>query len=682
MTAEQLAAIPAELKACNNWVCWKSIPDATAHSGVRKVPINPRTGGNASTNKPETWTSFDAAAAAAVTQGYAGIGFVFANSGFFGVDLDDIGDEAGQLDRSEAAAIVNALQTYTERSQSGRGVHCIARGSLPGADMRRGKVEMYAGNRFFVMTGDRLPGTAAAVNDCTESIKPIYDRYRTRPAAALPDQMPAAAQTVRTGAADQRSGSGLTDSEILAKAMQNPRFAALWAGDMSEYDNDHSRADNALAYLLAFWTGRDTVQADRLFRQSGLMRPKWDRAQSGSTYGAITLQRAADAQPTVYGDRRPADRATSEAAAMPADDQTGGSSMPAALPELTDETTADYIRSGQFAAAVDDFRRADGLRTGYSLLDKALNGLFPGLYVIGALPGLGKTTFCLQLADQISAAGRDVLYYSLEISRFDLVSKSLARIAAQQTGLTCLAGETRTALDFRRGRVQPDQLDRARDQYLQTAAQRLTIIEGRKLDAAAVCDHVRSWMQRHDNRRPVVVVDYLQLLAMRGADQRQSAKDYTDAATDALVQLAHGDRLTVLAISSFNRNNYSESAGFAAFKESGLIESSADCVLALQPWILYDRPTDEKTGKKRNPTAAEIETSKGHNPRELDLTVLKSRSGAVGQHIRLNYYTLCDLITEAERQGLDVQPAAAELAADDQSGDQISGAGGEAWQTV
>ena len=339
----------------------------------------------------------------------------------------------------------------------------------------------------------------------------------------------------------------------------------------------------------------------------------------------------------------PADQSGAAPAPMPGQDQPGE--------DLTDETTADYIQSGQFAAAVDEFRRTDGLRTGYSRLDKALNGLFPGLYVIGALPGLGKTTFCLQLADQISAAGRDVLYYSLEISRFDLVSKSFARIAAKKSGVYAVEGETKTALDFRRGRVPADQLDQVSGEYVQTVGKHLTIIEGRKLDAASVCNHVRSWMQRHENRKPVVIVDYLQLLAMRGSEQRQSAKDYTDAATDSLVQLAHGERLTVLAISSFNRSNYGESAGFAAFKESGLIESSADCVLALQPWILYEQPTkSDRNGNevKRNPTPAEIDASKSKNPRELDLSVLKSRSGAVGQHIKLIYYTLCDWIQETE----------------------------------
>lgn len=651
MTAEQLAAIPAELKACNNWVCWKSEPDATAHSGVRKIPINPRTGGNASTNKPETWSSFEAATAAAVTKGFAGIGFVFANSGFFGVDLDDIGSEAGQLDRSEAAAIVNALQTYTERSQSGRGVHCICRGSLPGADMRRGKVEMYAGNRFFVMTGDRLPTSAATVRDCTESIKPIYDRYQTRPAAALPDQS-GAQQTVRTGM--QTGGSGLTDSEILAKAMQQPRFAALWAGDMSEYDDDHSRADNALAYLLAFWTGRDTVQADRLFRQSGLMRAKWDRPQSGSTYGAITLERAAAAQTTVYDGRRPADRATSEAAALAAD-QSGGAAaqpMPTAQQPRPDSIAA-YMDAGQFGAELTAYSKRSSTPTGFAELDRrTAGGLYPGLYVIGGLPGAGKTTFCAQLADQISAAGRDVLFFSLEMSRLEMISKSLARLCAQKHG----TADALTALAIRCGQG-AGLVREAAAEYRRTAAGRLSIIESEATTAAGICNYVRGYIAA-GNQPPTVIIDYLQLLAA-GETSKQTAKEAIDKAMRELKLLSRREQITVIAISSLNRDNYTKSLALDALKESGAVEYSADVVAGLQFRIMNSKPSAER-----------LDAARKANPRELELKIIKNRFGQLFG-LELDYFPHCDLFREPA-----AATAAAELAAD-QSGDQISGAGGE-----
>lgn len=678
MTAEQLAAIPAELKACNNWVCWKSEPDATAHSGVRKIPINPRTGGNASTNKPETWSSFEAATAAAVTKGFAGIGFVFANSGFFGVDLDDIGSEAGQLDRSEAAAIVNALQTYTERSQSGRGVHCICRGSLPGADMRRGKVEMYAGNRFFVMTGDRLPTSAATVRDCTESIKPIYDRYQTRPAAALPDQS-GAQQTVRTGM--QTGGSGLTDSEILAKAMQQPRFAALWAGDMSEYDDDHSRADNALAYLLAFWTGRDTVQADRLFRQSGLMRAKWDRPQSGSTYGAITLERAAAAQTTVYDGRRPADRATSEAAALAADQSSGAAAqaMPTAEP-ISFDSTADLLQNGSFDGFLHDAAQDGELVTGFAQLDAIMCGWHSGLHAIGGSPGAGKTALCLQLCDGIAAAGRECLYFSLEIPTGDMIARSLSRMSIHGRDVLPL-GDCETdwtglysALDVIRGRAAA-QLYNLKADYLRTVGGRVHIID-RKLTTAEICSTVRTFVQQ-TGRKPCVFVDYLQLVAQISAEKAQDAKAATDTAVEAFTQLAKDLQTHVFVISSLNRMGYDQPADMSFFKESGGVEYAACTAMILQPAAVYDmKPKKNKAGEetgKRPPTTAELDEEKRKQPRSIDLAILKSRYGkGAGNHLRLDYYSRCDYFAERNQ----TTSAAAELAADQ------SGAGGKQWQTV
>ena len=80
-------AIPNELKAVPNWVCWKSEPDPKSHSGIKKIPVNPKTGGQAMSNNPETWSSFDIAVRESAK--YSGIGFMFTDSGFFGVDLDD-----------------------------------------------------------------------------------------------------------------------------------------------------------------------------------------------------------------------------------------------------------------------------------------------------------------------------------------------------------------------------------------------------------------------------------------------------------------------------------------------------------------------------------------------------------------------------------------------------------------
>ena len=83
-----------------------------------------------------------------------------------------------------------------------------------------------------------------------------------------------------------------SDYEIIERAKRarnGERFRRLWTGDASDYENDHSRADIALCRMLMFWCSGDLDRVDRLFRQSGLMRDKWDRKTGEDTYGAKTI---------------------------------------------------------------------------------------------------------------------------------------------------------------------------------------------------------------------------------------------------------------------------------------------------------------------------------------------------------------------------------------------------------
>lgn len=147
--------IPTELALIPNWVCWKAVPDANSHSGIKKIPINPYTGGQAMSNNPQTWSDYDTAVRASVN--YDGIGFMFSGSDYFGIDLDDcrdmidnylLGDKTGIV-----AEFIDIMQTYAEISQSGNGIHLICRGTFPPNGRRRGKVEMYDSGRYFIMTG-------------------------------------------------------------------------------------------------------------------------------------------------------------------------------------------------------------------------------------------------------------------------------------------------------------------------------------------------------------------------------------------------------------------------------------------------------------------------------------------------------------------------------------------------
>lgn len=276
--------IPDAMKAVPNWVCWKSIPDAKSHSGIKKIPVNPITGGQAMSNNPQTWSDYGTAVRESAK--YSGIGFMFSGSGFFGVDIDDCREAVEDYNDGGTENIVHefiyGLRSYAELSQSGNGIHIICRGSLPTGARRRGKVEMYDNGRFFIMTGNSC-SEFADISDCTEAIKPLHNKYLGRSVAPKPQVQGAAVPT------------GLTEQEIVSKAMSSQngaKFSALFSGDISGFQS-HSEADLAFCNMLAFWCGGDIKLMDSIFRSSGLMRDKWNRKQSGTTYGRIVLERAA-----------------------------------------------------------------------------------------------------------------------------------------------------------------------------------------------------------------------------------------------------------------------------------------------------------------------------------------------------------------------------------------------------
>lgn len=274
-------AIPSELKALPNWVCYRYFYDDGIDK-YRKTPINPRDMEPAKSNDPTTWTDYDTAVHAA--EECDGIGFMFSNSPYFGVDIDGVRDEIERYKAGEdtiIAEFVDTLQSYTELSRSGNGIHIICRGKLPPSGRRKGNVEMYENGRFFVMTGN-IAAEYADISDCTEAIKVLHEKYIG--GGTSPSSSPALPP----------AELALTDSELLDRAKNaknGAKFARLYAGDIAGYTSQ-SEADMALCNHLAYWTGCDAERMDRMFRGSGLFREKWLREQSGTTYGALTIQKA------------------------------------------------------------------------------------------------------------------------------------------------------------------------------------------------------------------------------------------------------------------------------------------------------------------------------------------------------------------------------------------------------
>lgn len=276
--------------------------------------------------------------------------------------------------------------------------------------------------------------------------------------------------------------------------------------------------------------------------------------------------------------------------------------------------------------------------TGFQSIDKALGGgLKSYLYVIGAGSSLGKTTLAAQMADQIAASGKPVLFVTIEQSGREIVLKTLSRIMAEL--------KHPATVQELESIEQRDQWDDEKKSALEmavtvhrNASKAMRIITGNgQPTAGSIREAVRATKEAFGDS-PVVFVDYLQLLAPDNdmSDERQT----TNRNITALKQIARDFDTPVFVISSLNRSGYNAAVSLDSFKESGAIEYTADVLMGLQPRGLVDSLQKEQTDQaKRNKAARIINNSKTQDIRQVELTILKHRMGVVPKSaIPLTFY--------------------------------------------
>lgn len=306
------------------------------------------------------------------------------------------------------------------------------------------------------------------------------------------------------------------------------------------------------------------------------------------------------------------------------------------------ESAAAYIKSFWDDAKT----QTEPTATGFPKLDEALGGgIYEGLYIIGAVSSLGKTTFCLQMADQI-AAEHDVIIFSLEMARAELIAKSLSRLSLELCG-----GDTRNAKTTRAitdptqssrfSLIERELMNRATAEY-KSFARRIWINEGLgTIGTKQIGDAIRRHISIMGNI-PFVLIDYLQILA--SPDPRMSDKQATDKNVFELKRISRAFKCPILAISSFNRDNYTAALNMTAFKESGAIEYSSDVLLGIQPQGMTDKGTE--TSKADN--ARTLDNCKKADTRLLELKVLKNRHGKTGSTIKYQYTPMFNYFKETD----------------------------------
>ena len=278
--------------------------------------------------------------------------------------------------------------------------------------------------------------------------------------------------------------------------------------------------------------------------------------------------------------------------------------------------------------------------TGFPKLDKALDGgLYEGLYIIGAISSLGKTTLALQIADQIAESGKDVLIFSLEMARAELMSKSISRHtlleiqedpAGDMKNAKTSRGITAGARYEHYSQTERELINRSIEAYGEYA-QHIFIHEG---IGDIGTEYIRETVQKHTlftGQSPVILIDYIQILAPH--DVRATDKQNTDKAVTELKRISRDYKTPVIGISSFNRANYKEAVTMEAFKESGAIEYSSDVLIGLQLKGAGHKDFNSTEAKKKN-------------PREIELVILKNRNAPTGDNIAFSYYPMFNYYKE------------------------------------
>lgn len=385
----------AELAGLPQWVVWRTV---TRDGKPTKVLVNPKTGTHASSTDPKTWSTYDHATES--SPNYDGVGFVFWPADpYTGVDLDHCFHEDGEL-APWAQEIVDTLDSYTEYSPSGNGLHIWIRATLPPGRRRKGGVEMYDQGRYFTITGKPYPGCRTTIEERQDEITALHARIFPpveKPSPCAHKPKPGALRDV-------------SDIQLLERATQAKNgdlFGRLYAGDKSAHGGDSSGADQALCNLLAFWTGCDLTRMDSLFRSSGLYRAKWDERHSsdGRTYGQMTLEKAIGDCAEVYSpeDRSNGNGAPSahhgfgrdladshrpvSAAVAPIDDGNPFEEIPESEDRLRPLTLEELFRQAEEAGEI-RWVVPNGIARGF-------------IHLLSAPPKSGKTWFGLTLAKAV-----------------------------------------------------------------------------------------------------------------------------------------------------------------------------------------------------------------------------------------------------------------------------------------
>ena len=324
--------LPKELESLARkkvWVCYPLIWNPKKHNGVGgydKPPINPRTLWNAYTNDPDTLGTFEEAAArigqtarvrvkghdGAVTCKVEGVGIALSGTGLVGLDYDNVANESTRRMTRDAFRIMSTLQSYTELSPSGLGLHTVFYGVIPDNvkrvasgqpdifGTRKGEFQIFDSG-YITITGKTVGGYGLrnGMGEMMELFREFFPVIHETedPAPAAPSEP---ARHHATDPADKytrwlEEAGALSDGDLLERIYKSgglgQKVKRLFSGDLSDYGNDQSRADQALCTYLYGFT-KDRERTKRLFISSDLYREPGRKSGKSKNYLTLTLNKA------------------------------------------------------------------------------------------------------------------------------------------------------------------------------------------------------------------------------------------------------------------------------------------------------------------------------------------------------------------------------------------------------
>jgi len=621
----QVSSIPEELRRTGQFCLWKR---ETVDGRQTKVPYNPKKPKyKAATNRPETFSTFAEAVAAAQKTDCDGIG-IRVTGDFIGIDIDHIEndtDQEGNL-TGTPREIVDNLSAYTELSPSGQGLRIFCKAAGLKFDkskyyIKKGNLEIYVPgytNRFLTVTGNTILDEPLLI-DCTDALQAVLDKYMIRTQS-------------KSQNASERVSEPLTlsEEEILSKAInskQGQKFADLYSGNYHSYYSSQSEADLALCTMLAFWCQKDAAAIDSLFRKSGLFREKWERED----YRESTLNRAISLTRDTYSPKKQnktavpeptepssQDEELSEVLNMTADSPSVSQIEAEQVPEPTDRDAPPQKEKQQTPPPeppkpepsseeiFDEFKseirseRFKPIPTEIPQLDAALQGGLERrtLVTLAAAPGAGKTAIAQYILENMAWNGHNVVYVNLEMDRSQLLSRSISRLS-HKFKLNGSLSEDITALQVKRGyqwtkgqEKVVEYVEKTYSQYIlpnfryvTTNPENLGSIDNTLSDILSKLEKITAELKEQGKEAPIVCIDYLQFIEYDMYEDGQRKPDNAEAIKQTLKmfkQFAMKHNTVVLMITANNRASNSEGkASMDSGRDTSNIEYSGDVMLSL-----------------------------------------------------------------------------------------------------